>query len=514
MKFTGLPAAQVPLNGDELIAITQNGVSKKVLASDVGVMGDAIFVKKSDIGKADGVPPLDAYKKIPAEFLPDMATGKKIAVLNKAARLSLPKHNDITIAYQSDDGSSWALNPNDDPSIESNWTPLGNTAVSGGVQTFNSRNGNVLPMTGDYNADMVAETAQRKYASPQEKERWDKKLDVATADMRYVQAANFTEEIQDTVAESLVAGENIRIVYNDTAGKITISSTSSGDVVSVNGKTGVVVLNHLDVGAAPLVHTHNTDDIQGLETLIQTTVETAISEELAGELQGRLVAGDGITITPVGETLVIAAEGGSGGGDVTSVNGMTGDVILDYANVGAAPLVHTHTPDQITGLTEAIESAAKESFIAGTNIAFTENEDGTVTISSTGGDVTLVGIQTLFNKTLESPVFTGKIQSYGAVESNISLMSSNTIDCTYGNYFVRTIATNTTFAFANAPVGVAYHCILKVIHGGGSISWPASVQWSGGVAPVLTTGKTHLFMFITDNGGGVWRGSFLEDYNA
>lgn len=35
--------------------------------------------------------------------------------------------------------------------------------------------------------------------------------------------------------------------------------------------------------------------------------------------------------------------GGGGGGNITSVNGQTGVVVLDFTDVGAAPLVHTHT---------------------------------------------------------------------------------------------------------------------------------------------------------------------------
>lgn len=508
MKFTGLPPADTPLSGDELIAVTQHGVSKKVKASDVGVMGDGIFVKKSDIGMPNGVPPLDAQRKIPSEFLPEMATGRKLAVSNKAARLSLPKHNDLTICYQADDGSSWALNANTDPSIESNWTQLGSAVATGNVQSFNGRNGNVLPTSGDYNADMVAETATRKYASPAEKDRWDKKLDVATADMRYVQLSNFEEEIRETISDTLVAGEGIRIVTNRTAKTVTISSTVTGDVKSVNGKTGVVVLNYLDVGAAAADHTHEIEDIEGLDAF----VEQKITEELTEQLGGKLVAGENITITQVGDTLVIASTGGSGA--VSSVNGMDGDVVLDYTHVGAAPTVHTHTVDQVTGLADAIKDNLADNLVAGNNITLTPDLEGKTVIASTGGDVTLTGVQTLFNKTLESPVFTGRVSAYGAVESNISLMSSNTIDCTYGNYFVRTIAANTTFAFSNVPTGVAYHCILKVIHGAGSVSWPASVYWSEGLPPVLTAGKTHLFMFITDNGGGVWRGACLENFNA
>jgi hypothetical protein len=38
------------------------------------------------------------------------------------------------------------------------------------------------------------------------------------------------------------------------------------------------------------------------------------------------------------------------------------------------------------------------------------------------------------------------------------------------------------------------------------------VVWPGGAAPTLTTGKVHLFMFVTDDGGTTWRASSLINY--
>jgi hypothetical protein len=45
-----------------------------------------------------------------------------------------------------------------------------------------------------------------------------------------------------------------------------------------------------------------------------------------------------------------------------------------------------------------------------------------------------------------------------------------------------------------------------------AITWPAAVEWPDDTAPVLSASKTHLFMFVTDNGGTVWRGAALVDY--
>lgn len=50
--------------------------------------------------------------------------------------------------------------------------------------------------------------------------------------------------------------------------------------------------------------------------------------------------------------------GGGGGGDVASVNGKTGTVVLNAADVGAAPTNHIQAISTITGLTDALASKA------------------------------------------------------------------------------------------------------------------------------------------------------------
>lgn len=91
-------------------------------------------------------------------------------------------------------------------------------------------------------------------------------------------------------------------------------------------------------------------------------------------------------------------------------------------------------------------------------------------------------------------------------------MSALDVDCSASNYFTKTIAANSTFTFSNVPSGVAYSFTLELTHTSGTVTWPTSVNWSGGTAPSLTTGKTHLFMFVTDDGGTVWHAAALPNY--
>jgi hypothetical protein len=115
---------------------------------------------------------------------------------------------------------------------------------------------------------------------------------------------------------------------------------------------------------------------------------------------------------------------------------------------------------------------------------------------------TLEGVETLTNKTIDSKLAYGGIVAVSALD----------IDCSLGNYFTKTISANSTFTFSNAPASRSFAFTLELTHTSGTVTWPTAVKWPGDTAPTLTTGKTHVFVFVTDDGGTRWRGAALVDY--
>jgi hypothetical protein len=112
---------------------------------------------------------------------------------------------------------------------------------------------------------------------------------------------------------------------------------------------------------------------------------------------------------------------------------------------------------------------------------------------------------------LASPTFTGTAtfattDALGPVRGNITAVAALAIDCSLGNYFTKTISANSTFTFTNVPATRAFAFTLELTHTSGTITWPTAVKWPSDTAPTLTTGKTHLFTFVTDDGGTRWRG--------
>ncbi len=107
----------------------------------------------------------------------------------------------------------------------------------------------------------------------------------------------------------------------------------------------------------------------------------------------------------------------------------------------------------------------------------------------------------------------GSFNIDGPYKQVAEAVSALDINLSTGNYFTKTINGNSTFTFSNPPSsGTVGSFTLELTHTSGTVTWPASVKFNADTAPTLTTGKTHLFFFVTDDGGTRYRGSALVDY--
>jgi len=99
-----------------------------------------------------------------------------------------------------------------------------------------------------------------------------------------------------------------------------------------------------------------------------------------------------------------------------------------------------------------------------------------------------------------------------SLEGRIVEVGALDINCSSGNYFTKTVSTSSTFTFSGAPADKVYSFILRLTLTSGSITWPASVDWPLAEAPTLSTTKTHLLFFVTEDAGTNWRGASLLEY--
>ena len=142
-------------------------------------------------------------------------------------------------------------------------------------------------------------------------------------------------------------------------------------------------------------------------------------------------------------------------------------------------------------------------------------------VVDTGSDghfkVTTEGTERLRINNAGTATFTGAVSIDGRYEQTAEAVSALNIDCSTGNFFTKAISSSSTFTFSNVPSsGTAYAFTLEIDVTGTSttIAWPSSVKFPGNTAPTLTDTKTHLFMFVTNDGGTTFRGSSLVDYTT
>lgn len=114
------------------------------------------------------------------------------------------------------------------------------------------------------------------------------------------------------------------------------------------------------------------------------------------------------------------------------------------------------------------------------------------------------------SSTANSGKFTS-LEVTGQYKGSVTAVSLLDIDCSQGNYFTKTINGNSTFTFSNVPSG-AYGMIVEIENTSGTITWPTEVKWPNDTAPSISTGKTHVFVFITDDSGTRWRGMAQVNY--
>ncbi len=102
---------------------------------------------------------------------------------------------------------------------------------------------------------------------------------------------------------------------------------------------------------------------------------------------------------------------------------------------------------------------------------------------------------------VNGPVVVGK-----DTKVTVGTITASAIDLSTGNYFAETLTANTTYTLSNAGAVQAFQ--LEVTGASTyTITWPSSIEWTGGSAPAApATGETDVYTFTTDDGGTTYTG--------
>lgn len=121
----------------------------------------------------------------------------------------------------------------------------------------------------------------------------------------------------------------------------------------------------------------------------------------------------------------------------------------------------------------------------------------------------------VYDSTTKSPgYYDGTNWGYtgGALQNAAGNSGTLNISFADGNIVNLTLNANTTLAFSNSVIGTYIIQVTQGATGANTLTYPASVKWSGGTAPTLTTtvGKTDILTFYHD--GTSFFGTYSLNY--
>jgi hypothetical protein len=250
-----------------------------------------------------------------------------------------------------------------------------------------------------------------------------------------------SEEIQDMIATFLQAGSNISLSYVDGSNTLTVAVTGLGDAATKNVGTAagsVAAGDHTHSGYAATSHAHTTSDVTGLTAALAAKADDAAT------------------------TSALAGKAASSHTHTTS--NVTG---LDAALAGKSDTSHTHTAANVSDFAEVARDTLAAALVAGSGVTITPNDGAdTITIAASGS-APLIPLVYSISGALTVAAGVHKIPWYG------------------GSKTIQRVA----LTVGTAPTGAA---ILVDINKNGSTIWSTQANRAT-VATSATTGTTTTF---------------------
>lgn len=304
-------------------------------------------------------------------------------------------------------------------------------------------------------------------------------------------------------------GDYIYKIWDGTAWRVpTVTSSAIKDGTIVDGDinaSAAIGLSKLATGALPSGITISSDNITN-GTIVNADINSAAAIALSKLDTGALPSGITVSSDNIVADTIVNADINSSAAIAYSKLALSNSIVDADINTSASiadiKLATISTAGKVSG--NAITSGT----ISGSTAVSTSGAIAT-TSGLSGNNVVASGTLAVGQASVAANT---DLDLAGTYAQTVVAVAALNIDCSTGNYFTKTINGASTFTVSNVPASRSYAFTLELTQTSGAVTWFSGVEWPNGVAPTLTAGKTHLFMFVTDDGGTRWRGSSLLNY--
>ncbi len=320
-----------------------------------------------------------------------------------------------------------------------------------------------------------------------------------------------------TIATGVWNGTPIATAYiADDA--VTSAKIADGAIVNADiNASAAIALSKLATGALPSAITIASANIVD-GTIVDADINASAAIALSKLATGALPSGITVSASNIGNLSIVNADvNASAAIDLSKLDtgALPTAITVASANIVDGAIVNA---DINASAAIALSKLATGALPAALTIASANIVDGTIVNADVNASAAIAGTKISPDFGSQAIATTGVVSASGVTVDGpykqvAEAVGALDINLSTGNYFTKTINGNSTFTFSNPPSsGTTGSFTLELTHTSGTVTWPASVKFPDDTAPTLATGKTHLFMFITDDGGSRYRGAALVDY--